>query len=496
MRPQLVRGWVCLGLFILVSAAVYWPTVFHEYGFRDDYAHLREAREIPGHLVRFTSSYGRPAYGALLVASVSRLHGEVANLQWLRLGSVFLLVLVATGLTLVMRRSGWSGVESAAAGLAIALLPAAQITVGWAIAWPIALSILAALGGFAATDAALVRTGWRRAGAWCAGLAAYLAAGLIYQPSVLFFAVPLAAALLLATDTARARMARTLAHSATALGGLVLGFVTMRIVFAAGLLKKSAVVAFETDPLAKLLWFFTEPVANALGLFVLRDRFDTTPVFWAAVASVAALIAVGFRLRVNRAPIDRWTALFCIVALPIVAFAVNLAAVLRVPSYRTTYALAGLVVVFLVYALRNLRVAGRIGRNVQHTALGLMLLLGAVAANRHAYTLIAEPQGREWQIVLDAAMQMPPMKKTTLYVIRSGIEDRATRRTFADEFGSLSSDTDWAVSEMLKCALRRRFPDGPPAGFGYKLDSGVAAPPAGTFDVVIDMRKLRQYRRE
>ena len=495
MRPQVVRGWVCFGLFLLVSAAVYWPTVFHEYGFRDDYAHLREAREIPEHLVRFTSSYGRPAYGALLVASVSRLHGEVGNLQWLRLGSVFLLVLVAMGLMALMRRSGWSGVESAAAGFAITLLPAAQITVGWAIAWPIALSVLLALGGFAATDSALARTGWRRVGAWCAGLAAYLAAGLIYQPSVLFFTVPLAAALLLATDTARERVTRTVAHSATALGGLVTGFVAMRIVFALGLLKKSAVVAFETDPLAKLLWFFAEPFANALGLFVLRDRFDTTPLFWAAVASVVALIAVGFRLRVNRGRVDRWTALFCIVALPIVAFAVNLAAVLRVPSYRTTYALAGLVVVFLVYSLRNLRVAGRIGRSVQHAALGLMLLVGSVAANHHAYTLIAEPQGREWQIVLDAAMRMPPNKATAVYVIRPGIEDRATRRVFADEFGSLSSDTEWAVSEMLKCALRRRFADGPPAGFGYKLDSGFGAPRASRFDLVIDMRKLGQHLR-
>ena len=494
MREQVARGWIAFGLFVLVSAAVYWPTVFHEYGFRDDYAHLREAREIPEHLIRFTSSYGRPAYGTLLVASVRPLHGEVAHLQWLRLGSVLLLALVGSGLMRSMRRSGWSAIESAAAGLAITLLPAAQVTVGWAIAWPIALALLLTLGGFAATDAALARTGWRRIGPWCAGLAAYLAAGLIYQPCVLFFTVPLAAALLLATDPARERIAWVIAHSATALGGLVVGFVAMRTVFALGLLKQSAVVAFETDPAAKLLWFLAEPVANALGLFVLRDRFDTTPVFWAAALMVAALIAIGFRLRVNREPIDRWTALFCLVALPVGAFAVNLAAVLRVPSYRTTYALAGLVVVFVVYALRNLRLAGRIGRVAQHAALASMLLFAGAAAHHHAYTLIAQPQGREWQIVLDAAMRMPPARHTKVYVIRPGIEDRATRRIFADEFGSLSSDTEWAVSEMLKCALRRRFASGTPAGFGYRLYSGTQAPSAGAFDLVIDMRKLGQHR--
>ena len=494
MRSQVARGWVTFGFFALVALAVYWPTVFHEYGFRDDYAHLREAREIPEHLIRFTSSYGRPGYGTLLVASVRHLHGEVAHLQWLRLGSALLLSLVGLSLMRSMRRSGWSAAESAAAGLAIMLLPAAQITVGWAIAWPIALSLLLALGGYAATATALARTGARRIGAWGAGLACYLAAGLIYQPSVLFFTVPLAAALLVATDPARERIAGMVAHAATALGGLVAGFAAMRIVFAQGLLKPSGVIAFETDPLAKLLWFLAEPVANALGLFVLRDRFDTTPVFWGALLIVVALIAIGFRLRVNRAPIDRWTALICLVGLPVAAFAVNLAAVLRVPSYRTTYALAGLVVVFVVYALRNLRLAGRIGRNAQHAALGLMLLAGGLAAHLHAYTLIAVPQGREWQIVRDAALRMAPAQHTKVYAIRAGIEDRATRRIFADEFGSLSSDTEWAVSEMLKCALRSRFPSGPPSGFGYSFESGTEPPRAGAFDIVIDMRKLGQQR--
>jgi hypothetical protein len=489
-----VRKPIYLALFLLVTLAVYWPTVFHEYGFRDDYAHLRESREIPEHLIRFTASYGRPIYGALLVASVSPLGGEVANLQWLRLGAVFLLALVGVVLTRLLLHAGWSAFESAAVAMSIAMLPAAQVTVGWSIAWPLVLSLLLALGGFAATDAALARTGWKRLGAWTAGFGAYLAAGLIYQPSALFFAVPLAAALLLRTETARARLVWSGAHLATALGSLAMGFVLMRIVFALGLLRQAGVFGFETDPFAKLLWFLSVPVANSLGLFVLRDRFDTPLVFWLVVLFVVALIAVGFCWRVNRAPIDRWTAMFCLFALPFVAFAVNLAAALRVPSYRTTYGLAGLVVVFVVYSLRNLRAAGSISRNAHYVALGVMLISGAVAANRHAYTLIAQPQGFEWQIMLDAALRMPLKSDMKVYVIRPSIEDRATQRLFADEFGSLSSDTDWAVVEMFKCALRRRFPAGLPEGVAYTLTSGEAAPRDGAFDLVIDMRKLARHR--
>jgi hypothetical protein len=494
MREQVVRKAIYLALFLLVTLAAYWPTVFHEYGFRDDYAHLRESREIPEHLVRFTASYGRPIYGALLVASVSPLGGEVANLKWLRLGAVVLLVLVGVVLTRLMQRAGWSTFESTAVGLALTMLPAAQVIVGWSIAWPLALTLLLALAGFAATDAALARTGRRRLGIWAAGLAAYLAAGLIYQPSALFFVVPLAAALLLKTDSARSRLTWSGAHLATALGGIALGFLGMRLVFALGLLKASGVFAIETDPIAKLGWFLSVPVANSLGLFVLRDRFDTPLAFWIVVLSVIALIGVGFWWRVNRQPIDRWTMVFCLFALPFVAFAVNLAAALRVPSYRTTWALAGLVMVFIAYSLRNLRAVGRISRSVHYVALGIIVAFGAVGANRHAYSLIAEPQGFEWQIMLDAALRMPLESDLKVYVIRPSIGDRATQRIFADEFGSLSSDTDWAVVEMFKCALRRRFPSGLPEGGAYMLTSGLEAPREAAFDLVIDMRTLQKHR--
>jgi hypothetical protein len=493
MRPQVARAWIYVAL-LLVPLALYWPTVFHEYGFRDDYAHLREAREIPQHLIRFTSSYGRPGYGTLLVASVRQLGGEVANLQWLRLGSVFLLVLGGITLMRLLQRSGWPTLDSAVVGLAVTLLPSAQVLIGWSIAWPIALALLCTLGGFAATDTALSHKSWRRAGIWAVGLGGYLASVLIYQPAALFFVVPLAAALLLATSSARDRLRWTAAHLATAFGGVALGLLTMKLVFALGVLRPSGVLAIETDPLAKLLWFIANPVANALGLFALRDRFDTSPLFWVAVLFVAAVIVAGFCSRVNRRPIDKWTAIICLVVLPFVAFAINLVAALRVAGYRTTYGLAGLAVVFVVYALRNLRIAGRIGRNAHYCALGILLLWGSVSASRHAYTLIAQPQGWEWEIVRDAVRQMPIATGMKVYVVRAGLDDRATRRIFADEFGSLSSDTDWAVSEMFKCALRRRFPSGVPAGFAYTLTSGLETPRHGAFHLVIDMRQLEQHR--
>ena len=130
------RTWIVWCFLLLTPLAVFWPPVFHEYGFLDDSVHLREARDVPWNLVRFTGSYGRPIYGSLLVASVGSLEGRVAGLQWLRLTAVLLFTVLGVSLWRMLQRAGWSNAEAAAIGLAITLLPGAQVVVGWSIAWP------------------------------------------------------------------------------------------------------------------------------------------------------------------------------------------------------------------------------------------------------------------------------------------------------------------------------------------------------------------------
>lgn len=176
------RTWIVWCFLLLTPLAVFWPTVFHEYGFRDDYAHLREARDMPWNLVRFTGSYGRPIYGSLLVASVGSLEGRVAGLQWLRLTAVLLFTVLGVSLWRMLQRAGWSNAEAAAIGLAITLLPGAQVVVGWSIAWPIVFSLLFALAGFATTEGALQRQGLARVPIWAGGCLCYIVSGLTYQP--------------------------------------------------------------------------------------------------------------------------------------------------------------------------------------------------------------------------------------------------------------------------------------------------------------------------
>ena len=200
-----MRAWLIAAALLILPLLVYWPTVSHEYGFRDDYAHLREVRERPGWLMQLTTSNGRPVYGAVLEASLRDVY-EVPELEALRLASTVLIGFVGLLLWWHLRRSGWTETQAAALGAAVTLLPGAQVVVGWAIAWPIALGLVAAVAGFALVDRGLQRRG--RAASWvqvAAGSGLYFVAGLTYQTSALFAVMPLAAVLLVARRHARAR---------------------------------------------------------------------------------------------------------------------------------------------------------------------------------------------------------------------------------------------------------------------------------------------------
>src|SRR5688500_4678201 len=149
-----MRAWLRAAALLILPLLVYWPTITHEYGFRDDYAHLREVRERPGWLLELPTANGRPVYGAVLGASL-RDGYQVPELEYLRGGAALLLGFVGALLWWQLRRAGWSEAEAAALGLAATLLPGAQVVIGWAIAWPIALALVAALLGFAFVERGL-----------------------------------------------------------------------------------------------------------------------------------------------------------------------------------------------------------------------------------------------------------------------------------------------------------------------------------------------------
>ncbi|MDI1337833.1 MAG: hypothetical protein PSU94_16755 [Lacunisphaera sp.] len=489
----MIRTRICLYVLLLAPLLVYCQMIFHDFGFRDDYAHLRESREEPGKLVKFTASHGRPLYGALLETSFSEA-ADVDNLPWLRLTSVALLTLLGLALWRQLYQSGWSEIQAAAIGLGVILLPAAQVVAGWAVCWPHVLALLLAVAGFSAIETELERGGMKRVVALLGGCMIYAVAGLLYQSNVLFAVVPIAAVLLV--RGARERLT-DLRWAAMHLGALILGlaasYFVVQALFSSGVFAPSPRLQFESEYFGKLLWFFEQPLANALGLYALRDSYDATnPAFWGAV--VVVVFVIGFGVKAATDPVQKKKWLLCLIALPFLAHGVSLAAAERAIGYRTLFALSGLVLVLVMFTLRSLLNAGRLKPWMHHLALAVILAGAAFTANRNSFMLLAEPQGYEWDLVLAPVMRTTFKPGTKVYLITPTPADRSTSQSFADEFGSLSSDSDWAPKEMFNCAMRARFGHKLPKGISYTVALGRAVPAASDYDLVIDLRKLSKWR--
>ncbi len=486
-----MRAWLCAAALLILPLLVYWPTIEHEYGFRDDYAHLREVRERPGWLTTLTTAHGRPVYGAVLEASLQHVV-RVADLSLLRTIAASLIGVVGVLMWWLLRRAGWGDGYAATIGAAVTLLPGAQVVVGWAIAWPVALGLIAALVGFALVEGGFARTGLARAGLVAAGAGLYVIAGITYQTSALFTVVPLAAYLLLRqVTTTRQDAVWLVGHIGVLFVSLVGGFLFSEVLAAGSPVAEATRTHLEPDIYLKFLWFMRNPVPNSLALFALRDRFDTPLWFWIVVAGAIALIVLGLIY----GPADRQRRLrWLVIALlfPFVAHSVSLAASSQAIGYRTLLPLSGVFLVLLMFGVRAAAARFRMPRTAVGAVFAAALVGLAVLAERNALKLIAEPQGREWQLVQAAANRVRLTNDTIVYLIRPSIDYRSTERVYADEYGSLSADADWASKEMFKAAMRERFPNGLPEGTSYSLFTGFGGPPAQySYNLIADLRELK-----
>ena len=75
-------------------------------------------------------------------------------------------------------------------------------------------------------------------------------------------------------------------------------------------------------------------------------------------------------------------------------------------------------------------------------------------------------------------------------MVRATVDTRSTERVYADEFGSVSGDAEWAAAEMFQAALRQRFPAGLPPQTRFRVKSGLL-PPLLPYDLVFDLRVLK-----
>lgn len=494
MRPR-----ICYWILLLLPFAVYFPGILREYGLREDYHYLIQARYEPGTIAKEISAQGRPLYGALLETSFARID-TVTGLMFLRLFAVSLLSLLGVIIWRHLDTNGWPQLDALGVAAAIMLLPAAQVSVGWAIGWPWICAAILSVAGFMAVETELAKGGLKRSMGIVGGVAIYMLATLIYQPNTMFAVVLIAATMLprIRTRTRKELLRWFFWHISLLFGALALTFVFVKFLQAGGGDQMESRMVFETAPFSKLWWVISQMLPNALGLFALRCDFHSIPssiFFWLTVAGVVAFlswIAPGEEEGEGGAERTKWW--LCLAVLPCIAMLISIVAAERVTGYRTHLAISGLIVVLVFACLRRLPVDREVLPRLQYGFMGLILLVAAIMAGWNTSELIAKPQAREWLIVKEAVTKARFTDLTRFYLLVGGIDNRSTDLVHADEYGSLSTVNPDAAASMFRLALLKRYPKGVPKGYKYTFQQGTAEPAEGTYDVLIDLRQLQRWR--
>lgn len=477
-------------LLLMLPVAVFSNTIFARFGLRDDYAVLREAHDSTAIVTRVNGGQGRPIYGWMLQQSFSRLDG-IGGLQWSRLLSALCIGMLgaATAATLV-GQLGWRALDAWLVGAVIEVLPSAQILIGWGSCWPHIVAAILAVGAFALFEADGRVRGVRAA----AAITLMVAGTLIYQSNTLYYLVLVAAGWCGRDErTSSAALGWVARHLLAVGAALALAYLITRLLFASGTFTASARVVFETEWLNKAIWFMRGPLLNALALLVLNDELGRTTVLHASAAGGVGCVLVWSAMRepTGRA---RGVALLVMVALLVGAFSVSLLAAERWPTYRTMLPLTAVVVVFVGGALRSRDGDARWRRRATSWLLGVMLLIGASVARWQAFTLIAEPQMQELAVLERGTRQIDPARHPRVFAITPKPEDSVAPLRWKDEFGSLSTDSDWTPKEIVRLLMRDRFPQRARIEETYSFDSSGEPPLDGGADVVIDLRPLRAAR--
>jgi hypothetical protein len=499
-----IRAWVLTAILFMVPLITYWPTTFHEYGLRDDYSNLREAHEEPSVVLNFCASTARPIYGWLLQATYGQV-GSVHGLQWMRLSASLLLGAICLVMFRGLRSLGWSFNASFCFAVLLALVPSAQVIASWAVGWPYAATALISIAGFFTVEGALtmgLSAGTARAvGQWTLAAVIMVVCALIYQPSALFYVVPLAGALIVQRRRSLGGTVRWLGiHLGFVVVSLGLAYCTMSVLYATGVFVKSGRVAFEVHWGEKIAWFLQEALPNGLSLFALNDNNHRDRGLYLACAGLVGLLLIAGVVvewrRHGRTRALTWA--LGLGVLPVFALGISLVASERYATYRTILAMTAVLLCFLVASVRALTLNW--GTPARRVLAASVLVLGVFTARHHTYALIAVPQGHEWQLIMDAAKQvrLNGTSRPRVFAIASSPADISTASIYHDEFGSLSSNSEWVPREMFKRAMHDLHPDIPnidsryDIAVGYKLD-GYKMAPGERYDVLVDMRRLRRF---
>jgi hypothetical protein len=184
--------------------------------------------------------------------------------------------------------------------------------------------------------------------------------------------------------------------------------------------------------------------------------------------------------------------LTALLGLPVFACAVSLIASEHYATYRTILAMTAVLLCFLVASIRALTESwGAHGRRMLAT---IIVSIAFFTAQHHVYALIAVPQGNEWQLIMAGAKHVRlGGAHPRIFAVASTPADISTASIYHDEFGSLSSNSEWVPKEMFKRAMHDLHPEIANLDSQYEFSSGPKLPIDQRYDVIINLHQLRKF---
>lgn len=472
-----MRTRLCYLALLVLPLLAYWPVFTHEFGSPEDFLRLSAPEVLAADGAQKGILHG--ALQDLAFHSVD----SVPMLAALRGLSLLLVLLCGVALWQVCERGGWSEIDATALAAGVMLLPAAQLYVAWAAAWPAVLAALLSLAAFAATESELEVGGQRRFVGLLGGALLYFGAAMCYFPNATMGLVPLAA-LTLARPLRLARELKAwfLTHLAVMAAGLI----------ASGALERwlmdGAGIVDRTEIVGRLQSLFAFALPAGWGVFIVGEH-GSARVLAAVIGAIAmvGLIATA-RREIRAEPLARMGWLLALG----VAMALFGAVAVFSPNwhggYRSLWPLGGIVVVGLVAAVRGS--GEQVGKKpVWHfAALGGLVAVGVLSAGAQVSSLLVSPLAQEWES-LNGAVRRAKIEGDVKVQLHLPPGDVVSNCIPEARFGARVAQTPAAAVRMFNAALDDRFSGGLPKGTKVHVDVFTSgAPGAGT--VTFELRKF------
>lgn len=425
---------------------VYMPLAWFSYGFSDDYGFLYDALTGTNKILEGVISSGRPVMAVLSRLSWGLL-GSIDQMRYLRLIAIFGIGLLGVVLYGIIRQHQENRITALLQATFLCLTPAFQVYAGFTVCFlfPYAI-ILASVSGY------LTGHIHNKLFSYLIPMILLAIAFVVYQPTAMYFWVIASLMLLVDYQDNPSMSLRRLFRKVIkfcvvwAIPALV-SFLIIKIgshYFPAD--DRSDLIPLD-QVVIKLFWFIKEPLSRSLNIFTIGNSAPFSIL-------VFLFLIIGMLVVLHGKLAKRITLILVFLAILFISYLPNLIIAEYWPTYRSTVALSGMIVLLLLFVIEGL--FSKAGPNVLNSILLAAFLFCSFNTSSQMINSIAVPQVIELSYLKNQLNTNDLKNISEIRIIQA--DSDALIPTVIDEFGRPSTNTDWAPEPMIRLVLMEKQP--------------------------------------